>query len=76
MSKTFKPAPAVPFAQARLPKLLPVAQVAQHLSRSPRSVRRYIEKGLLPAVALNGRLLVRAEELAAFIARHERRGRD
>lgn len=64
---------SAPFTHAKPPKLLPVAQVAQHLSRSTRSVRRYIAQGLLPAVELHGRLLVRPEELAAFIARHERR---
>lgn len=70
------PAAGAAFAHARLPRLIPIALVAAHLSRSTRSVRRYIDDGKLPAVELNGRLLVRPEELNAFIARHERRDDD
>ncbi|MEO3470397.1 helix-turn-helix domain-containing protein [Roseomonas sp. CAU 1739] len=70
------PATGAAFAYAKLPRLIPIALIAAHLSRSTRSVRWYIDDGKLPAVELNGRLLVRPEELAAFIARHERRDDD
>lgn len=68
---TTKPA-NVPFTHTKhVPQLIPIALAASAIGRSPRTLRRYILDGALPAVRLKGRLLVHVEELRAFVARHQ-----
>ena len=57
-----------------VPALLSVATVAGLLDVSARTVRRRIAEGALPAVVDHGRVLVRADELRAYIDRLERVG--
>jgi hypothetical protein len=58
-----------------VPALLSVATVARILDCSPQTVRRRInEDGELPAVIDHGRLMVRADDLRAYIDGLERVG--
>jgi excisionase family DNA binding protein len=57
-----------------VPRLLSVPAVADLLSVSPRTVRRRIAERDLPAVVDHGRVLVRADDLRAYIDRLERIG--
>jgi hypothetical protein len=59
-------APDTP-AVVTVPALLSVAHVAQLLDCSPRTVRRRIAEDLLPAVVEGDRLMVRADDLRAYI---------
>jgi len=61
-------------AVVKVPALLSVADTAQLLSVSPRTVRRRIAEGELPAVTDHGRVLIRADELCRYIDRLERIG--
>jgi hypothetical protein len=54
-------------AAVRVPRLLAIATVAEIVGRSPRTVRRRIDDGSLPAVIENGQLMVRGDELRAYI---------
>jgi hypothetical protein len=47
--------------------LLAIATVAKIVGRSPKTVRRRIDDGSLPAVVENGQLMVRGDELRAYI---------
>jgi excisionase family DNA binding protein len=53
--------------------LLSVATVARLLDCSPRTVRRRIDIGELPAVREHGRLMVRGDDLRAYVDALERR---
>jgi hypothetical protein len=57
-----------------VPRLLSVAKTAGILGRSPRTVRRRIEKRELPAVIVHGRTMVRSDELRAYIEALDRPG--
>ena len=57
-----------------MPALLSVAATARVLACSPRTVRRRIAEGELPAVADHGRVMVRGDELAGYVERLERHG--
>lgn len=48
-------------------------EVAQMLGVSKASVYDWVESGLLPHVKVNRTVLIRAEDLEAFLARHTRR---
>ena len=61
-------------AVVTVPALLSVATVARLLDCSPRTVRRRIAEGSLPAVLDHGRVVIRADELRAYIDRLERVG--
>ena len=50
-----------------VPALLRVITVAQLLDCSPRTVRRRIDDGFLPAVIECGRLMVRGDELRQYV---------
>ena len=54
-------------ATVRVPRLLAIATVAEIVGRSPKTVRRRISDGSLPAVVENGQLMVRGDELRAYI---------
>jgi hypothetical protein len=54
--------------------VLSVANTGRMLDCSPRTVRRRIAEGVLPAVIENGRTMVRADELRAYIDSLERVG--
>jgi excisionase family DNA binding protein len=66
--------PADTIAVLTVPALLSVATVAKLLDCSSRTVRRRIDAGVLPAVDENGRRMVRADDLRAYIDRLERVG--
>lgn len=53
--------------EVRVPRLLSVAAVAEILGRSPKTVRRRISDGTLPAVVEAGQLMVRGDELREYI---------
>lgn len=57
-----------------VPRLLSVSTAAQLLGCSPRTVRRRIALGMLPAVREHGQVKLRADELAAYIESLERTG--
>lgn len=57
-----------------VPRLLSVATVAQLLDCSPRTIRRRVASGLLPAVIEHGRVMVRADELRQYVERLDRLG--
>jgi excisionase family DNA binding protein len=61
-------------AVVTVPALLSVATVAGLLDCSPRTVRRRIAEGSLPAVLDHGRVVIRADELRAYIDHLERVG--
>ncbi len=50
-----------------MPVLMSISQAAEVLGRSPKTVRRRIDQGALPAVIENGRMMVRGDELLAYI---------
>jgi hypothetical protein len=54
-------------AAVRVPRLLSIAKVAEIVGRSPKTVRRRIDDGSLLAVVENGQLMVRGDELRAYI---------
>ena len=53
-------------AEVRVPRLLSIATVAEIVGRSPKTVRR-IDDGSLPAVVEHGQLMVRGDDLRAYI---------
>ena len=61
-------------AVVTVPALLSVATVAQLLDCSPRTVRRRIAEHDLPAVVDRGRLMVRGDELRAYVDALDRPG--
>lgn len=61
-------------ARLEVPALLSVRTTAQLLDLSPRTVRRRIQDGTLPAVREHDRITVRADELRAYIDRLEHIG--
>lgn len=61
-------------ALVAVPALLSVATVARLLDCSPRTVRRRIAEGSLPAVFDHGRVMVRGDELRAYVDALERPG--
>lgn len=54
----------------QLAKFYTVDQVADALSVSPRSVRRWIKSGKLVAHRFGGAVRIAANDLKAFIAQH------
>lgn len=54
-------------AVVTVPALLSVATVARLLDCSPRTVRRRIAEGSLPAVIDHGRIMVRGDDLRAYV---------
>jgi excisionase family DNA binding protein len=61
-------------AVVTVPALLSVARVAELLDCSPRTVRRRIATRELPAVLDHGRVMVRGDELRAYIEALDRPG--
>ena len=61
-------------AVVTVPALLSVATVAELLDCSPRTVRRRIAERELPAVIDHGRLMVRGDELRAYVEALDRPG--
>jgi excisionase family DNA binding protein len=66
--------PADQPAAVTVPALLSVATVARLLDCSPRTVRRRIADCSLPAVMERGRVMVRGDELRAYVDALERAG--
>jgi hypothetical protein len=54
-------------AVVAVPALLTLASVADLLDCSPRTVRRRIDTGELPAVTEHGRTMVRGDDLRAYV---------
>jgi excisionase family DNA binding protein len=61
-------------AALTVPALLSISTVAKLLECSPRTVRRRIAEGVLPALEEHGRTMVRADDLLAYIERLQRIG--
>lgn len=61
-------------AVVTVPVLMPLTAVAGVLGCSTRTVRRRIDQRLLPAVDEGGRLMVRGDDLRAYIDKLERPG--
>ena len=55
-------------------KLLTVAEVAEYLSVSDQTVRRWIKQNELPAFKLNRELRVRESDLEAFLESRKAQG--
>lgn len=62
-------------AVLKVPALLSVRTAAGLLGVSPRTLRRRIDEGALPAVREQDRIVVRADELRAYVDGLERIGR-
>jgi excisionase family DNA binding protein len=62
-------------ALVKVPALLSVRTAAQLLDVSPRTIRRRIDDGSLPAVREHDRTMLRADELRDYIDQLERIGR-
>lgn len=54
-------------AEVRVPMLITIATAATILGRSPKTIRRRIAEGSLPAVVENEQLMIRGDELRAYI---------
>jgi excisionase family DNA binding protein len=67
--------PAGTIARLEVPALLTVRTAAQLLDVSPRTIRRRIDDGELPAVREHDRTMIRADELRDYIDRLQRIGR-
>jgi excisionase family DNA binding protein len=52
------------------PQFFTIGQVAEHLTVSTKTVRRWIEKKLLIAHRINGVVRISAADLAVFLATH------
>ncbi len=63
-----------PVAVLQVPALLSAATTARLLDCSPRTIRRRIAERSLPAVIEHGRMMVRADELRAYVDGLERVG--
>jgi excisionase family DNA binding protein len=61
-------------AVLKVPALLSVATAARLLDVSPRTLRRRIDEGALPAVREHDRTMIRADELRAYVDQLERAG--
>ncbi len=69
------PAPAATRTPARRDEFLTPTEVADRLLVAPVTVRLWATKGLLPSVTtLGGHRRFRAEDIEAFVARHQRQG--
>ena len=62
-------------AVVKVPALLSVRSVAGLLDCSPKTIRRRIDDGDLPAVRDHERLMIRGDDLRAYVDRLERVGR-
>ena len=49
--------------------LMRLSEAAAQVSRSPRTLRRWIDKALLPGFKLSGQLMIRPADLKALIER-------
>jgi excisionase family DNA binding protein len=67
------PAPDL-VAALMVPRLLSIANAAQVLGCHPKTVRRRIADGSLPAVIEHGRQMVRGDELRSYIEGLDRPG--
>jgi excisionase family DNA binding protein len=56
--------------QSKSPKFYTIAQIAECIDASTRTVRRWIEKGLLVAHRINGLVRIAEEDFRAFLATH------
>jgi hypothetical protein len=54
-------------AEVCVPRLLSIAKVAEIVGRSPKTMRRRIDDGSLPAVVEHGQLMVHGDDLRAYI---------
>jgi len=61
-------------ARLEVPALLSVRTASQLLDLSPRTIRRRIDEGELPAVREHDRTMIRADELRDYIDRLDRIG--
>ena len=68
MTKAKKLAPSAAPHMAPLPTLLSVLTVANELSVSTKTVRRLIERGVLPCCRVGRLVRIRAVDLAEFVA--------
>jgi excisionase family DNA binding protein len=55
-------------AQPEQPALHSIPAIAQRLDVSEKSIRRYIERGLLRAYKIGGQIRIAEEDLLAFLA--------
>ena len=70
--RTLTPPPPDTPAVVEVTTLLSVAKVAKLLDCSPRTVRRRIHEGALPAVSDHGRIVIRGDDLRIYIDALER----
>ena len=58
------------FDGAKIPKLYTIEQIAEYVDVSTRTVRRWIEKGLLVAHRVGGLIRISDVDFQAFLATH------
>lgn len=60
--------PSIPDEAAALPTLLSTAEIAAAFGRSPRTIRRWVERRHLVPVRIGGAVFFRVEELRRLIS--------
>ena len=60
--------PSIPNEAAALPTLLSTAEIAAAFGRSPRTIRRWVERRHLVPVRIGGAVFFRVEELRRLIS--------
>lgn len=56
----------------RVPTFYTISEVAEHLKVSPKTVRRWIDRGELAAHRFSRQIRVSETDMAAFIAAHRK----
>jgi excisionase family DNA binding protein len=56
--------------QAKSPKFYTIQEIAECIGASPRTIRRWIDKGLLIAHRINGLVRISEADFFAFLAAH------
>ena len=60
--------PSIPDGSAALPTVMSTAEIAAAFGRSPRSMRRWVERGYLVPVRIGGAVFFRVEDVRRLIS--------
>jgi excisionase family DNA binding protein len=62
--------PTMPTSPTRPPSLLSVSDIAERLKLSTKTIRRWIERGDLPAHRLGRNVRISEQDLAGYLNKH------